>query len=46
MIERGFEALPKNLRSYVRFVEERSRVKASIISIGKERDKTIDRRKV
>ena len=46
MIERGFEALPKNLRSYVKFVEERSRVKASIISIGKERDKTIDRRKV
>ncbi len=46
MIERGFEALPKNLQSYVKFVEERSRVKASIISIGKERDKTIDRRKV
>jgi adenylosuccinate synthase len=46
MIERGFEALPKNLRSYVKFVEERSRVRASIISIGKERDKTIDRRKV
>ncbi len=46
MIERGFEALPKNLRSYVKFVEEHSRVSASIISIGKERDKTIDRRKV
>jgi adenylosuccinate synthase len=46
MIERGFEALPKNLKIYVRFVEERSRVRASIISIGKERDKTIDRRKV
>ncbi len=46
MIERGFEALPKNLRSYVKFVEEHSRVRASIISIGKERDKTIDRRKV
>jgi adenylosuccinate synthase len=30
----------------VKFVEERSRVRASIISIGKERDKTIDRRKV
>lgn len=46
MIERGFEALPKNLRTYVKFVEEKSRVRASIISIGKERDKTIDRRKV
>jgi adenylosuccinate synthase len=45
LIAKGYKALPKELRDYVKFVEEQTKVKATIISIGKERDKTIDLRK-
>ncbi|HSV41869.1 MAG TPA: adenylosuccinate synthase [Methanomassiliicoccales archaeon] len=45
MVKKGFGALPKNLQAYVHFMEKHSRVKATIISLGKERDKTIDLRK-
>jgi adenylosuccinate synthase len=42
---KGMSALPKALREYVRFIEKQVDVKASIISIGKDRADTIDLRK-
>jgi adenylosuccinate synthase len=42
---KGMAALPKALREYVRFIEKQMGVKASIISIGKDRADTIDLRK-
>lgn len=45
LAKNGYEALPKNLRDYVAFMEAQTGVKATIISLGKERDKTIDLRK-
>ncbi len=45
LCEKGLSALPKNMRAYLRYIEQDVGVKASIISIGKERDETIDLRK-
>jgi adenylosuccinate synthase len=45
LAKNGYEALPKNLRDYVAYMEAQTGVKATIISLGKERDKTIDLRK-
>ncbi|QLH75757.1 MAG: adenylosuccinate synthase [Methanomassiliicoccales archaeon] len=44
MMKAGYSSLPKNLREYVSFIEKEGRTKVSIISLGKERDKTIDMR--
>lgn len=40
----GWDALPREMRDYVSFIEERMGVPADIVSIGPERDETIDRR--
>ena len=45
MAKKGFDALPENMRSYIRFIEDRLRIPADIISIGPGRSETIDRRK-
>jgi adenylosuccinate synthase len=45
LASKGMSALPKALREYVRFIEKQVGVKASIISIGKDRADTIDLRK-
>jgi adenylosuccinate synthase len=45
LASKGMSALPKALREYVRFIEKHVGVKASIISIGKDRADTIDLRK-
>jgi len=44
MMRKGYSSMPKNLRDYVSFIEKESKVKVTIISLGKERDKTIDLR--
>jgi adenylosuccinate synthase len=44
MMRKGCSSLPKNLRDYVSFIEKDSKVKVTIISLGKERDKTLDLR--
>ena len=40
--EEGFDALPSGMRDYVRFIERETGVPAGIVSIGKNRDETID----
>lgn len=44
LCRKGYQALPRELRDYVAFIESRVGVKAGIISVGKERDATIDLR--
>ncbi|MDY0293398.1 MAG: adenylosuccinate synthase [Candidatus Methanomethylophilaceae archaeon] len=41
----GYDALPENMRSYIRFIEDRLGVPADIVSIGPKRSETIDRKK-
>ena len=43
MTEKGYESLPKNLRNYVKFIEDQVSCPVSIISIGPERSQTIIR---
>lgn len=43
IVRGGFDALPKEMREYIRYIEERSRVPVRIISIGKGREETIRR---
>jgi adenylosuccinate synthase len=42
---KGISAMPKAMREYVRYIEKRLGVRASILSIGKDRVDTIDLRK-
>ena len=35
--------MPKNMRTYIEFIEEYTKIPASIISIGPKRSETIDR---
>jgi len=42
--EKGYDALPNELRTYIRFIEGYLKVPAEIISIGPKRSETIDRR--
>ncbi|OPY34636.1 MAG: Adenylosuccinate synthetase [Methanomassiliicoccales archaeon PtaU1.Bin124] len=44
MLKQGLKAFPKPMRDYIKFIEKETKVKATIISIGKEREKTIDLR--
>ncbi|MCE5296871.1 MAG: adenylosuccinate synthetase, partial [Euryarchaeota archaeon] len=44
MMKKGYGSLPKTLRDYVSFIEKESKVKVTIVSLGKERDKTLDLR--
>jgi len=41
MIEAGYDALPENMRKYIKFIEEKLGVEASIISVGPKRSQTI-----
>lgn len=43
IIKDGYDALPKNMRTYIEFIEEYTKIPASIISIGPKRSETIDR---
>ncbi len=43
LARKGYRALPKELREYVRYVEKGTGVKVDIASIGPERDATIER---
>jgi len=44
IVKEGYDALPKEMREYVAFIEKELKVPADIISIGPKRDETIDRR--
>lgn len=43
IVRGGFDALPKEMRQYIGYIEKRSKVPARIISIGKGREETIRR---
>ena len=43
MVDKGYESLPKNLRQYVKFIEDQVSCPVTIISIGPERHQTIIR---
>jgi adenylosuccinate synthase len=42
---RGYEALPREMKEYLAFIEENVGVKPTILSLGPRRDQTIDLRK-
>jgi adenylosuccinate synthase len=44
LVKGGYGALPKEMRSYIRSIEDHLKIPADIISIGPERDQTIDRK--
>lgn len=41
----GYDALPENMKTYIKFIEDGLKVPADIISIGPKRSETIDRKK-
>jgi len=41
----GYDALPRQMKEYISFIEDYLKVPADIISIGKRRSETIDRRR-
>lgn len=43
MIKGGYEGLPENMKAYIKFIEEYTKIPASIVSIGPKRSETIDR---
>lgn len=43
IVEGGYDALPANMRKYIEFIEKTTKIPASIISLGPERNETIDR---
>ncbi len=45
VLKDGYDALPAELKAYVKFIEDYLKVPADIISIGPDRDETIDRKK-
>ncbi|MFA6710333.1 MAG: adenylosuccinate synthase [Candidatus Methanomethylophilaceae archaeon] len=45
MADKGFDSLPENMKTYIRFIEEYTKIPADIISIGPKRSETIDRRR-
>ena len=42
---KGYDALPKNMKAYIEFIEKYLKVPADIVSIGPKRSETIDRKK-
>jgi adenylosuccinate synthase len=44
LAKKGYDALPKNMRTYIEFIEKYLKVPAELISIGPKRSETIDRR--
>lgn len=45
VVKGGYESLPKEMRTYIEFIEDHLKVPADIISIGPDRNETIDRKK-
>ncbi|MDR2698760.1 MAG: adenylosuccinate synthase [Candidatus Methanoplasma sp.] len=45
VVKGGYDALPKEMRTYVQFIENNLNVPADMISIGPDRKDTIDRKK-
>jgi adenylosuccinate synthase len=41
----GYDSLPKEMKDYISFIEKETKVPADIVSIGPERNETIDRKK-
>ena len=44
MVKGGYDNLPGEMREYIEFIEKYLKVPADIISVGPDRDETIDRR--
>lgn len=45
LVKGGYDALPKEMKDYVAFIEKETGVPADLISVGPDRDQTISRRK-
>lgn len=45
VVRGGYDALPKEMKKYIEFIEKELDIPADIISLGPKRDETIDRRK-
>lgn len=43
LVNKGYDALPKNIKKYIEFIEKQVECKASIISLGPKRNQTIIR---
>ena len=43
LVKNGYDSLPKNMKTYIEFIEKYTKIPASIISIGPKRSETIDR---
>ena len=43
LVKDGYDSLPKNMKTYIKFIEDYTKIPASIISIGPKRSETIDR---
>lgn len=43
VLKEGYDALPKELKDYVAFIEKETKVPADIVSIGPDRNETFDR---
>ncbi len=44
LVKGGYDALPKEMKDYITFIEKETGVPADLISIGPDRDQTISRR--
>lgn len=44
LVRGGYDELPGEMREYIEFVEDYIRTPVDIISVGPDRDETIDRR--
>lgn len=42
---KGYDALPENMKTYIKFIEDHMKVPVDIVSIGPKRSETIDRKK-
>lgn len=46
VVKAGYDALPREMKDYIGFIEKEMKVPADIISIGPKRDETIDRKRI
>ena len=44
LVKGGYDALPKEMKDYIAFIEKETGVPADIISVGPDRNQTIDRK--
>ena len=45
VVKGGYDNLPKEMKDYIEFIEKELKTPVDIVSIGPDRDQTIDRRK-